>query len=124
MSLATTKDDIEYAKEKEIGGGGEDRRASVERGYAAMTLPKTIPAYARMVVDADDYLWVQDYPRAKAVTVRWSVFDRTGNAVIEVGLPTLLELYEVGRDYVLGRYLAPNESKYPKSALPAAAPLT
>lgn len=78
VDLQTTKDDIEYAKEKEIGGGGERRRASVERGYAQMTLPKTIPAYARMVVDVDDFLWVQDYPRAKSATVRWSVFDGRG----------------------------------------------
>jgi len=109
VSLVTTKDDIEYAKEKEIGGGGERVRASVERGYAEMTLPKTIPAYASLVVDSDDYLWVQDYPRAKGATVRWSVFDRAGNAVTEVGLPTHLEVYEVGRDYVLGRYLDPDE---------------
>ena len=109
VDLQTTKEDIEYDKEKQIAGRGDSIRKRVELSYASMPLPKTIPAYARFVVDADDYLWVQDYPRAQAATVRWSVFDRAGNAVTDVALPTHLEVYEVGRDYVLGRYVDPDE---------------
>lgn len=110
VGLQTTQADIEYAQEKDIAGRGDSVRTLVERSFAAMPLPKTIPAYASMIVDVDDYLWVQDYPRTKAASVRWTVFDRSGRSVTEVALPTHLEVYEIGRDYVLGRYVDPDES--------------
>ncbi|MCC6928411.1 MAG: hypothetical protein IT359_05390 [Gemmatimonadaceae bacterium] len=110
VDLETTSDDIRYAKEREIANSGPRARASVERDYSAMPLPKTVPAYAGLVVDADGHLWVQDYPRGRATTVSWSVFAPDGRLVAEIPLPVHLEVYEIGRDYVLGRFLDPDES--------------
>jgi hypothetical protein len=75
-----------------------------------MSLPKTLPPYAAFVVDSDDLLWVQDYPRPQFPTVRWSIFDRSSRAIAEAAMPTHFEVYEIGRDYVLGRYLDPEEA--------------
>ena len=109
-SLETTRADIENAKEKELASNEESWRASIERDYAAMPFPRTVPAYTSLVVDREDHLWVQDFPRVRSPQVRWSVFSASGAPVAEVLLPADLEVYEVGRDYVLGRFLNAEES--------------
>jgi hypothetical protein len=108
--VATTPADIEYAIDQEVAGRGDSVRTRVVRRYAAVELPKTLPPYAQLIVDTDDLLWVRDFPRAQAPTIRWSVFDPAGRLLTEVQVPTHLEIYEVGRDYILGRYLDPDES--------------
>ena len=75
-----------------------------------MPIPKMAPAHATLRVDHSGNLWVQDYPRAKAPMVTWRVFGRSGSPVAHVELPTHLTVFEIGADYVLGRYLDPDES--------------
>lgn len=107
---ATTRADIAYAREQEIGDGGDQRRAAVERAYAEMRLPETLPACAAIRVDSRGHLWVQDYPRGASATVLWTVFDPQGREIASVELPVHLEVYEIGDDYVLGRFMDPDES--------------
>ena len=64
-----------------------------------------MPAYSAFRVDAMDLLWVKDYPRASSKTVRWSVFGSDGTLVGRVMLPSTLEVFEIGRDYILGRFV-------------------
>jgi len=109
-NLETTSDDIEYAIDKEVAGRGPEIRARIERRYGEMQLPKTIPAYAALKVDARENLWVQDYPRTKSPVVQWTVFDPRGREIAAVALPVHLEAYEIGDDYVLGRFMDPEES--------------
>ncbi|MGQ0640664.1 MAG: hypothetical protein ACT4P6_07820 [Gemmatimonadaceae bacterium] len=110
VNLAVTQADIDYSIDQETAGRGDSIRARVASSYAQITLPKTVPAYAAMVVDREDLLWVQDYPRPQTPLVRWSIFDRSGTAVAESRVPTHLRILEVGRDYVLGSYLDPEEA--------------
>lgn len=110
VNLQTTPADIEAFKEREIADEGERRRAAIERRYADFPFPATIPAYANFVIDADENLWVQDYPRGQSMTVTWTVFDRTGSQVAEIALPTDLTVFEIGRDYVLGRWMSIDEA--------------
>jgi hypothetical protein len=109
-NLETTSEDIQYAIDKAVAGRGPEIRARIERSYAEMQLPKTIPAYAALKVDARDNLWVQDYPRTKSPVVQWTVFDPRGREIAAVALPVHLEAYEIGDDYVLGRFMDPEES--------------
>lgn len=81
----------------------------VERSYDEITFPSTLPAYTALVVDADDHVWIRPFPRAASATVRWSVFAPTGKLVAEVAVPKHLEVHEIGRDYLLGRFLDPEE---------------
>jgi hypothetical protein len=74
-----------------------------------MTLPKTLPPYRALLVDAADMLWVQDFPRAGSAVVTWRVFASDGRTVAEVALPSELEVYEIGLDYVLGRAVNEDE---------------
>lgn len=79
--------------------------AGIRREYDALPLPEVLPAYDRILVDADDNVWVRPYPRGESATTRWHVFDASGNASAVVDVPTALEVFEIGRDYLLGRYV-------------------
>jgi hypothetical protein len=109
VQLATTKDDIELAADLEAAGKSDEARARLRKSYDEMQLPKTVPAYLKMLVDSEGAVWVQDYPRAKSAWATWTVFSREGRQLAEVQLPTHLTVFEVGRDYVLGKYVDPVE---------------
>jgi hypothetical protein len=101
--------DIEAALESDVSQFGERSRKSTTEEYAAMTLPKTLPPYRALLVDAADMLWVQDFPRAGSAVVTWRVFASDGRPVAEVVLPAALDVYEIGLDYVLGRAVDEDE---------------
>jgi hypothetical protein len=104
-----TQADIDAELAVRIAGDAPDRRAGTEREFSTHPFPDTLPRYAKLIVDSEDLLWVQEFPRASSSTVRWLIL--SGDAVIaHVSLPTYLEPSEIGRDYVLGRYLDPVES--------------
>ena len=74
--------------------------------FDGMPLPETLPAFATVLVDALDHLWVREYPVPGRVTPSpvWTVFDPEGLVLGFVETPRLLLLYEIGADYVLGRW--------------------
>lgn len=109
VQLATTKADIERAIEQESAGRGDEARARVRKSFEAMDLPKTIPAYNAMLVDAEGMVWVRDFRPSTPASVTWTVFTRDGKQVAEVQLPVHLTVFEIGRDYVLGKYIDPVE---------------
>jgi len=79
--------------------GGGDR-------FDGMPLPETLPAFATVLADALDHLWVREYPvpgRESASPV-WTVFDPEGRALGFVETPPRLLVYEIGADHVLGRW--------------------
>jgi len=106
---AVSREDIRDEIERVVASAGEARRAAVERSYGEITLPSTLPAYTALVVDADDHVWIRPFPRGASATVRWSVFAPTGKLVAGVAVPKHLEVHEIGRDYLLGRFLDPEE---------------
>ena len=108
--MPVTRNDVREAIEREIANRGESSRADVEAAYAEMTLPATLPAYTDLRVDSEDLVWVRSYPRGSPASVQWSVFDSKGRNVAVIALPTHLEVFEIGVDYVLGRYLDPAEA--------------
>ena len=110
VPIAVSERDIRDAIERAVAEEGEARRAAVEREYAAITFPTTVPAYTHLVIDSEDFAWVRAFPRSGAREARWSVFSPAGAFVGEVAVPTHLEVFEIGRDFILGRYLDPNES--------------
>ncbi len=110
VPTAVSPRDIRDEIERAVAEAGESRRAQVEREYAAITFPATVPAYTQLVMDAEDFAWVRSFPRGGAREVPWSVFSPSGRFVTEVAIPSHLEVFEIGRDYVLGRYLAPDEA--------------
>jgi hypothetical protein len=108
--VATSPADVAYARSRRLALVEEQQRPSYENELAGFEIAKTLPAYAAIVLDSDGLVWVQDYPRPGAQATRWSVFTSQGVQRAELMLPANLEVYEIGRDYVLGRYLDPEES--------------
>jgi hypothetical protein len=107
--LAVTPADIDLAIEDEAGGRDDAARARVRKSYEAIELPKTIPAYKAMLVDSEGMVWIRDYRRASPTLAQWTVFTSEGRQVAEVQLPLHLTVSEIGRDYVLGKFIDPVE---------------
>ena len=107
---AVTSDDIRDYVELQIAERGDHRRASVEREFAAIEFPKTLPAYTALVVDSEDLAWVRHFPRGAGASVKWTVFSSTGAIVAEVEVPRHLEVNEIGREYLLGRWFDPDDA--------------
>jgi len=107
--LAVTKADIDLAIEDEAAGKDDVGRERVRKSYEAIELPKTIPAYKAMLVDSEGMVWIRDYRRASPTFAQWTVFTRDGKQIAEVQLPLHLTVSEIGRDYVLGKYIDPVE---------------
>lgn len=107
---ATTRADIDYAKERELGTAPPARRAVAERVFDELPFPKTLPTYSSVLIDMAGYIWAQEYPRGASATTAWTVFDGAGRRVATASLPTHFEVYEIGDDYVLGRFLDPDEA--------------
>lgn len=100
-----TAADIKAEVDLQTANKDDETRKRVAASNAAMKLPATMPAYSAFRVDAMDLLWVRDYPRASSKTVRWSAFTSEGTLVGRVMLPSTLEVFEIGRDYMLGRFM-------------------
>lgn len=109
-SVPLTPADIAAEKAVRLAAAAPDRRAGIETQFATHPFPEAMPPYGALLVDAEDLLWVQEYPRASAPRVRWWVMSGEGQVRAQVLLPTWLEVFEVGHDYVLGRYLDPIEA--------------
>ncbi|MEO8000168.1 MAG: hypothetical protein ABI852_22150 [Gemmatimonadaceae bacterium] len=106
--IAVTKQDIQEDADRLIAMMGEKYRKMVEKENASTPMPKTLPPYRELTVDNDDNLWVRDYARTGPDNVTWTVFSKNGNLLSEVLLPNALEVYEIGQDYILGRYIDEN----------------
>ncbi len=109
VRVRVTKADVDAERERQIASLGERARTMIERSYASMTMPEFLPSTRDLHVDATGDVWVQHYPSAASATVRWTVFAPNGRVRATIGMPVALEVYEIGADYVLGRYIDPDE---------------
>lgn len=97
-----TAADWTAAIERQVRTAGEQARATLERMYAAAPRPGNLPATLDMLVDSEDLLWVQHYPRAGHPTVDWTVFAPSGQMLTTLSLPAALEVHEIGRNHLIG----------------------
>ncbi len=100
-----TDADIERLVANQVALQRGATEASVRREYDALPMPEALPAYDRILVDVDGNVWVRPYARGGTPTLRWHVFDATGKPSAVVDVPTALEVFEIGRDYLIGRYI-------------------
>lgn len=99
----TTDADIDEEIERQVASHGEDARKRMEKELRAMPRPKNLPATRDILVDETGLVWVQSYPSAKQPRVKWTVFNPSGTVAARVSLPANLEVFEIGKDYVLGQ---------------------
>src|SRR5690606_3482348 len=72
----------------------------------ANSIPERRPAFSGILVDPLGFVWVQGYITSLVASGprKSEVFDRTGVWLGTVELPDNFNLYQVGEDYLLGRY--------------------
>ena len=66
--------------------------------------PDRIPVYRRLILDAERNLWAERFRPPWNEEPTWYVFDERGAWLGEVATPPGLYVFEIGTDYVLGRY--------------------
>jgi hypothetical protein len=76
----------------------------IKRVYLQMPIPKIKPSFQALMVDAAGWLWAELYRVDDEAAAVWMVFDREGKARGTVAMPGGLEVFQIGRDYVLGRW--------------------
>ena len=77
----------------------------VRRMVDGLSYPEFLPPSGRSILDSELNLWVEDFRTTSEAPADWSVFDPDGVWLGRVTLPEGLEIYEIGADYVLGRWL-------------------
>ena len=82
-----------------------DLRVQTRREYETVPVAEQLRAFASIVSDRMDHLWVEEYeaPGEEMEGVLWTVFDPEGRVLGFVETPQALEIYEIGEDYILGK---------------------
>ena len=80
-------------------------RPQTHRNLRLVPVAAHFPAFAAIMSDALDHLWVREYepPGEEVDGVLWAVFDPEGQVLGFVDTPEGPEIYEIGADYILGK---------------------
>ena len=81
------------------------RRAAYRGELEDIPVAEHFPAFTSVMTDALDHLWVEEFavPGEDQPGVLWTVLDPDGQVLGFVETPKELEIYEIGRDYLLGK---------------------
>lgn len=73
------------------------------RVYESMPVAEHFPAFTSVITDALDHLWVEEYefPGEERPGSLWTVFDSEGQVLGFVETPEVLQILEIGEDYIL-----------------------
>lgn len=88
--------------EHQVASASPDSRASVRAYLADVPAPERRPAYSRLLVDAEGFLWAAAYSHPDVSPATWSVFDRQGTWQGDVDVPTGFRPVSIGTDHVVG----------------------
>ncbi|MGQ0766942.1 MAG: 6-bladed beta-propeller [Gemmatimonadota bacterium] len=69
-----------------------------------LPLPEYVPVASRLLVASDESLWIERFRLPWTTTRTWDVLDRNGRYLGVVETPDRLDVYQVGSDFVLGRW--------------------
>ena len=96
----------------EVASSEEEALEQVRQTMGEVPLPETLPAFATVLTDAIDHLWVREFRildgefeipgQETSAGPVWTVFDPVGHVLGFVETPPGLRIYEIGADYLLG----------------------
>jgi hypothetical protein len=86
---------------------GPDPSQMIREIFAAVPKPETRPAYSDLLVDSEGFVWAAEHlgEAQRGKPRGWRVFTSEGAWLGSVQTPGRFTVYEIGRDYVLGRLL-------------------
>ena len=88
----------------QIVGDNPPNREKVAQHVAQEAHPPTRPAYGRVLLDSENQLWISKPYNPLATPVEWLVVDLETGRSTELQVPERFHIYEIGKDYVLGRF--------------------
>ena len=82
----------------------DDALRESRQAFGDIPLPETLPAFATIMSDALDHLWVQEFeePTEELASPLWTIFDPGGLVLGHLETPLGLDVLEIGADYILG----------------------
>jgi hypothetical protein len=101
---AITESDIAGARAHAMDEeSSESERTDIERMFAQLEMPPTMPAFGALRVDTAGNLWIMDYRTDwDEGDVSWSVFDPDGAMIARLTMPDGFRPTHIGSDFVLG----------------------
>jgi hypothetical protein len=101
-----TRDDIDglIARRMEDAPEEPEGREAWHQFFRDVPWPETVPAYQALRTDALGNVWVMAYRPDTDDPARWFVFDSGGQWLSTVVFPPRFEPFDIGADYVLGRW--------------------
>jgi hypothetical protein len=104
-NLPVTQNDIDtFVSNRMADAQDEGRRQMLQTLYEDMPFPDDMPAYGRLIVDAESNLWVSETLRPGDEQPRWKIFDANGAFLGTIQTPPRFRIYQIGSDSVLGRW--------------------
>ncbi|MEX2281211.1 MAG: 6-bladed beta-propeller [Gemmatimonadota bacterium] len=83
----------------------EQRRPADAAFYALkLPIPDLVPVVGHMIVDAQDNLWAKRYQMPWDSIPTYEVFDSSGRWLGQVTTPARVDVYQIGKDFLLGRH--------------------
>lgn len=103
-NLPVTQEDIDRYVADRMARARPERLQIYRTMFENMPFPDEMPAYSEFRVDASGHLWVAEYRKPGDDQPRWRVFDPEGAYLGMVETPADFRIYEIGTDYLLGRW--------------------
>jgi hypothetical protein len=87
-----------------LGEIPEAARPQARQVMEGIPAPDELPVYNKVQVDPLGYIWLQEYSPPHGVGRWWIVLEPNGTLLGRVEMPARFDVYDVGADYVLGRW--------------------
>ena len=114
VAHAPTAEEIEAYIEEQASRYPDDLMAEQRKQYQSVPVAEYMPAFTSVIIDRLNHLWVEEYelPGEKRPGSLWTVFDPQGRVLGFVETPDGLDIFEIGEDYILGRFKDEFEVEY------------
>lgn len=105
----TTAEVAAYRQEQLDRAPSPAYRTRLETSFSKTTAPTSMPALADLRVDADGNVWVQEYRRPGAATIRWRVVTPGGAPIASIDVPSRFAITDIRGDRIAGIWIDEND---------------
>jgi len=109
-SLTVTAADVAaYRQEQLDRAPSAAYRTRLETSFSKAPTPTSMPAFAELRIDADGALWVQEYQRPGAETIRWRVVTAEGAPIASINVPSRFAITDIRGNRIAGIWRDEND---------------
>jgi hypothetical protein len=94
----------EYKRQVRRDAAGVMSPDDIEAQFKRTRFPEFLKPYEMLIADDDGNAWALHSVTSSKSVFRWSVFSPTGEAIAEITMPSVFLPWQIGKDYVLGRW--------------------